>query len=129
MSLPYWVAVGKDPHGGVVHQADDGFWRANNWRAASGGFVTEGEAVLAVHGSPPKPKHKRKPKADLPEAMEGLVHPDRPSERLHVRDGPARNRRRQARRRWVCCVGARQAARRISHWPGPDAAVLRAAKR
>ena len=70
MSLPYWVAVKGDAHGGVVHQTDDGFWRANNWQGCLGRFATEGEAVLAIHSAPPRPKPKSKPLAEPPSFSE-----------------------------------------------------------
>ena len=82
MSLPRWIAIGNDPHAAVVHQADDGFWRANNWQGCLGGFASEEEAVLAIYAAPPRPKKKRQPKAEPPgelkDAMKdwrGLTNP------------------------------------------------------
>ena len=66
--LPRFVAVGKNPRAGVVHQAADGFWRANCWQGCLGGYATEEEAVAAIYAAPPQPK--RKPKADPPDFAE-----------------------------------------------------------
>ena len=43
--LPRFVAVGNNPRAGVIHEAADGHWRANNWQGCLGGFATEEEAV------------------------------------------------------------------------------------
>ena len=65
--LPRYVAIGNNPRAGLVHQAGDGCWRANNWQGCLGGFETEADAVAAIYAAPAAPKRKRKPKADPPD--------------------------------------------------------------
>jgi hypothetical protein len=86
MTLPRWIAVKGNARGGVVHQAVDGHWRANNWQGCLGGFATEGEAELAILTASPKPKHKRAPKAEPPASMQWRTLTDSASG-FTVRDG------------------------------------------
>jgi hypothetical protein len=69
LTVPRWIPVKGNARGGVVHQAVDGHWRANNWQGCLGGFATESEAELAILTAPPKPKQKRPPKPEPPESM------------------------------------------------------------
>jgi hypothetical protein len=70
MSLPYFVKVGRDPRGGVIHQAADGSWRANGQAGPLGvNFPTEEAAVAAIKAAPPKPKQKRAEEPEPPLSM------------------------------------------------------------
>jgi hypothetical protein len=69
MTLPRWITVGKNPHGGVLHEGVDGRWYANGWAGPLGNFETEALAEQAIKSAPPAPKRKRPPKAEPPEAL------------------------------------------------------------
>jgi hypothetical protein len=70
MSLPYFVKVGRDPHGGLIHlSAVDNRWHAANGGGSLGLFDTEEQALAAVMAAPPARKQKRLPKAEPSEAM------------------------------------------------------------
>jgi hypothetical protein len=86
-TMPRWIAVKGNPRGGILHQAADGFWRANNWQGCLGGFATESEAELAILTAPPKPKHKRAPKAEPPEALKDWTSLTDSASGFIVRDG------------------------------------------
>jgi hypothetical protein len=68
VTLPRWVAAGKNSRAGVLHEASDG-WHANGSTGPLGVYPTEEAAELAIKSAPVKVKQKRAPKAEPPEAM------------------------------------------------------------
>jgi hypothetical protein len=90
MTLPRWIPVGKNPHGGLVHQGPDGFWRASTWEGCHGGYATEAEAEFVVLTAPPEPKRKRQAKQEPPDVMKDWKGLTDSASGFVVRDGNGR---------------------------------------
>jgi hypothetical protein len=69
-STPHFVSVNGDPRGAIVDfSAIDNRWHAANGGGSLGTFASEEEATAAILSAPRRPRQKRLPRPEAPDAL------------------------------------------------------------
>ena len=69
-TTPHFVGVNGDPRGAIVDfSAIDNRWHAANGGGSLGTFASEEEATAAILSAPRRPRQKRLPRPEVPDAL------------------------------------------------------------